>query len=87
LGRRIGYERFKPLVDRHGRWAAIEWEDVEKLHGFFRRHGQWIVFVFRFMPAFRTIVSLPAGMARMNRWKFLVWTGGGAAIWNLSLIH
>lgn len=85
LGRRIGYERFKPLVDRHGRWAAIEWEDVEKLHGFFRRHGQWIVFVFRFMPAFRTIVSLPAGMARMNRWKFLVWTGGGAAIWNCVL--
>jgi membrane protein DedA with SNARE-associated domain len=43
------------------------------------------VFVFRFLPAFRTIVSLPAGMAAMPRWKFLLWTTAGAAIWNFIL--
>ena len=85
LGHRIGYERFKPFIDRHGRWAAIEWQDVESLHRFFRKHGQWVVFAFRFMPAFRTIVSLPAGMTQMNRWKFLAWTAAGAAIWNCVL--
>lgn len=85
LGRRVGYQRFRPLVTRHGRWAAVEWTDVERLHAFFQRHGQWIIFVFRFMPAFRTIVSLPAGMTHMPRWKFLLWTAGGAAIWNVVL--
>jgi membrane protein DedA with SNARE-associated domain len=43
------------------------------------------VFVFRFMPTFRTIVSLPAGMARMPRLRFLLWTAVGAAIWNCIL--
>jgi len=85
LGRRVGYQRFKPLVDRHGRWAAVEWCDVEHIHEFFRTRGQWIIFVFRFMPAFRTIVSLPAGMAHMPRWKFMLWTAGGSAIWNCIL--
>jgi membrane protein DedA with SNARE-associated domain len=85
LGRRVGYLRFRPLVTRYGRWAAVEWQDVERLHGIFQRHGQWIIFVFRFMPAFRTIVSLPAGMAHMHRWKFAVWTAGGSAIWNCVL--
>ena len=86
LGRRVGYQRFKPLVDRYGRWAAIEWADVEHIHDFFRRRGQWVIFVFRFMPAFRTIISLPAGMAHMPRWKFAVWTAGGSTIWNCVLV-
>lgn len=85
LGRRTGYERFRPLVDRHGRWLTMEWRDVERLHAFFVRHGGWVIFVFRFMPAFRTIVSLPAGMTRMPLWRFLVWTYAGSVIWNTVL--
>jgi membrane protein DedA with SNARE-associated domain len=85
LGRRFGYQRFRPFVERHGRWLTLEWRDVERLHKFFVRHGQWIVFVFRFMPTFRTIISLPAGMTCMPRWRFLLWTAGGAAIWNTIL--
>ena len=63
----------------------MEWRDVEKLNRFFQRRGHWVVFVFRFLPAFRTIISLPAGMAAMPRWKFLTWTFAGAAIWNTIL--
>ncbi len=85
LGRHFGYLRFRPFVERHGRWLTLEWRDVERLHKFFVRHGQWIVFVFRFMPTFRTIISLPAGMTCMQRWRFLLWTAGGAAIWNIIL--
>lgn len=85
IGRRIGYERLPPFVERHGRWLTMTWADVERLHRFFLKHGQWVVFVFRFMPAFRTIISLPAGMTRMPLWKFLVWTAGGSAIWNSVL--
>jgi membrane protein DedA with SNARE-associated domain len=85
LGRRFGYLGLKPWVDRHGRWLTVDWHEVERLHAFFTRHGEWIVFVFRFMPAFRTIISLPAGMTCMPRWRFLLWTAAGSAVWNCFL--
>jgi membrane protein DedA with SNARE-associated domain len=85
IGRRLGYAGLKPIVDRWGRWLTLDWEEVEKLNRFFARHGGWVVFVFRFMPSFRTIISLPAGMLGMPFWKFLVWTAGGSAIWNVFL--
>ncbi|WP_260599642.1 DedA family protein [Sphingomonas endolithica] len=85
IGRRLGYQRLKPFVDRHGRWLTMDWEEVEKLHRFFQRHGQWVVFVLRFMPAGRTIISLPAGMTRMPHWRFILATTAGSAIWNCIL--
>jgi membrane protein DedA with SNARE-associated domain len=85
VGRKLGVARLKPLVDRHGRWLTVEWRDVEKLHRFFLKHGHWLVFVLRFMPTFRTMISLPAGMVGMPQWKFLLWTAAGSAIWNTIL--
>jgi membrane protein DedA with SNARE-associated domain len=85
LGRHFGYLGLRPTIERYSRWLTVEWHDVERLHDFFQRHGQWVVFVFRFMPTFRTVVSLPAGMACMPRVRFLLWTSAGAAIWNAIL--
>ena len=85
VGRHFGFERLKGFIDRYGRWLTVEWEDVEKVNAVFRRHGGWIVFVFRFLPVFRTMVSLPAGLFGMSRLRFLAWTFAGSAIWNLML--
>jgi len=85
VGRRIGYARFRPLVERHGRWLTLDWDDVERLHRFFVARGGWVVFVFRFMPTFRTMVSLPAGMTGMPLWRFVVWTFAGSLVWNAIL--
>jgi membrane protein DedA with SNARE-associated domain len=82
VGRHVGYQRFRPFVERHARWLTLEWEDVEALERFFRKHGQWVVFFFRFLPTFRTMVSLPAGMAPMPLWRFLLFTFVGSTIWN-----
>ncbi len=87
VGRYIGYEHFRPFIDKHGRWLTMEWRDVERLHLFFVRHGGWVVFVFRFMPAFRTLISLPAGITRMPLGKFLLWTFAGSTIWNAILAY
>jgi membrane protein DedA with SNARE-associated domain len=87
VGRWIGYQRLKPFVDRHGRWLTLHWEDVERLHRFFVRHGLWVVFVFRFLPTFRTMISLPAGMAKMGMPRFLVATFLGSVIWNAVLAY
>jgi membrane protein DedA with SNARE-associated domain len=87
VGRILGFQRLKPLVDRYGRWATLEWKDVEALDRLFGKYGQAVVFVFRFMPAFRTMISLPAGLFRMGHARFLLWTTAGALIWNIILSY
>lgn len=86
VGQRLGYERTRPFIDRWGRWLTIEWEDVELASEFFRKHGHWVVLVLRATPFMRTMISLPAGLAHMNLWKFLIFTAIGAAAWNALLI-
>jgi membrane protein DedA with SNARE-associated domain len=86
VGRLLGYERLRPLVGRFGRWLTMDWHAVERLVGFFRRHGQWVVFGVRFSPVMRTMISLPAGLAHMPRLRFLVFTLAGTAVWNAILL-
>jgi membrane protein DedA with SNARE-associated domain len=59
---------------------------VERVHHFFLRHGGITVFVFRMLPTFRTMISLPAGMTGMNFWRFAAWTLAGSSVWNAVLI-
>lgn len=86
IGRRCGYERLEPFVCRHGRWLTLEWEDVEQLRRFFDRWGGLTVFVFRFLPFGRTMISLPAGLLHMPLWRFLLYTTLGSAVWNAILV-
>ena len=87
LGDHWGRTRLEPFVERWGRWLTMEWQDVEKARRFFQRHGPWVVFAFRFTPIFRTLISLPAGLAHMGRIRFLGFTFAGAFIWNLLLVE
>lgn len=87
VGRWIGIARLKPFVERYGRWLTLTWDEVEQLNRFFHRHGLWVVFFFRFLPTFRTMISLPAGMAKMGLPRFLLATFVGSAIWNAVLAY
>ena len=86
LGEHWGYRRLQPFVARWGRWLTLDWEHVEDASRFFRKHGQWVVFVLRFSPFLRTMISLPAGLSRMSPWRFVIFTFAGSALWNLLLI-
>jgi membrane protein DedA with SNARE-associated domain len=86
IGKVVGYARFKPIIDRFGRWLTLDWEEVQKIVGIFQRYDRVIVFWARFLPTVRTMISLPAGMLRMSLPKFLFWTTLGTAIWNSVLI-
>ena len=86
VGRKVGTDRLKPLIERWGRWLTLEWEDIEALREQFRTRGGRIIFSFRFLPTFRTIISLPAGMAHMPIGRFLAFTFVGTGIWNAGLI-
>lgn len=85
MGDRLGFRRFQPLIEKYGRWLTLDWHEVERLHRYFQSHGHWVIFAFRFLPTGRTLISLPAGMMHMPRWKFFLWTFAGSAIWNTML--
>ena len=86
LGDRLGYRRLRPFIARWGRWLTLDWRAVEGIVDFFQRHGQWVVFVLRFSPLLRTMISLPAGLTHMGHVRFLLFTFAGAAVWNALLI-
>ena len=86
VGRRLGYERLKPLIDRWGRWLTLDWEDMQRLNAFFMAHGGKTVLLFRVLPTFRTMISLPAGLMHVPTGKFLAMTAIGTAVWNTILI-
>lgn len=84
LGARVRQRRLKAWIDRHGRWLTLDWKTVTQLRKQFKRRGGRIVFTFRFLPPFRSLISLPAGIARMPFGRFLLFTFAGAAIWNTA---
>ncbi|MDC8753289.1 DedA family protein [Erythrobacter sp. sf7] len=86
LGVRWSEETLKKVIDRWGRWLTFEWDEFLKARDTFRKYGDWIVFLLRFSPLLRTIVSLPAGLAKMKLWRFVLFTALGSAIWNGILI-
>jgi membrane protein DedA with SNARE-associated domain len=86
IGRIVGYERFRPLIDRFGRWLTLDWAEVEKIVDIFKRFDSAIVFWARFLPQVRTMISLPAGMLLMSQLRFVGWTLLGTGIWNAVLI-
>jgi membrane protein DedA with SNARE-associated domain len=86
IGARWSEQRLKRAIDRWGRWLTFEWHDFTRARDIFRRYGDGIVFAVRFSPVFRTIVSLPAGLAHMKLWRFCLFTFLGSAIWNGVLL-
>lgn len=86
LGSRWSEGTLKRVIDRWGRWLTFEWDEFLSARNMFRRYGDWIVFLLRFSPLLRTIVSLPAGLARMKLWRFSLFTFLGSLIWNGLLI-
>jgi membrane protein DedA with SNARE-associated domain len=86
LGYRWSEQTLKRMIDRWGRILTFEWDEFTKARDIFRKYGDWIVFGLRFSPLLRTIVSLPAGLARMKLWRFALFTFLGSLIWNGLLI-
>ncbi|MBQ1498523.1 MAG: DedA family protein [Sphingomonas sp.] len=86
IGRRLGYKRLRPLVDRWGRWLTLDWHEIEKLKTYFDKWGGPTVLIFRFMPVGRTVISIPAGLMHMPFWRFVGYTAVGSAIWNVILL-
>jgi membrane protein DedA with SNARE-associated domain len=79
LGARVGSARLHRLVDR---MPLLVEEDLEKAEDWFRRHGEASVLLGRCIPVVRSLISVPAGVERMPRWRFVLLTTLGSGVWN-----
>ena len=81
LGKKIGEERLKELADRHGRWLTVSRGDIEGAKRWFDRHGGAAVLFCRLIPGVRSLISIPAGIDKMNLAPFLIYTTLGTTVW------
>jgi len=75
----------RPFLLRYGRFVLISRHEVEQAERWFARYGARAVFISRVLPVVRTFISLPAGVARMNIWRFTILTFVGSFPWSLGL--
>jgi membrane protein DedA with SNARE-associated domain len=85
LGDRLGSARLKRFAAGRGRWLTLSPDDIERANRWFDRHGAAAVFFCRLIPGARSIISIPAGVNRMNMTSFLLFTTLGAAVWTSVL--
>ncbi|OGY87639.1 MAG: hypothetical protein A2233_01670 [Candidatus Kerfeldbacteria bacterium RIFOXYA2_FULL_38_24] len=81
----IGYYGGQAFVNKFGRYFLINQDELKATEKFFQKNGQITIFISRFIPIIRHLISLPAGMAKMNLGKFLLLTVLGAGLWNSFL--
>ena len=76
----------KTLIHKYGRYIFLNESHYLQAEKFFQEKGAITTFVGRFIPAVRQLISIPAGVFRMNFAVFSLWTILGAGIWNLILL-
>ena len=81
----LGLERFRPYIEKYGRWLTLDWAEIERAHRLFDKHGGAIVFIARMLPTVRSLVSIPAGLLKMKFVPFLLWSTLGSLIWTAGL--
>lgn len=73
------------LINRYGKFILLSESEYLRALRWFRKYGQSVTFFSRLLPAVRTFISLPAGLAEMNVWKFSLYTFLGSFIWSAFL--
>jgi membrane protein DedA with SNARE-associated domain len=76
----------RPFLERYGRYLLIRPHEIELADHFFARWGTQTVFFSRLLPIVRTFISFPAGVARMDIRKFIVYSTAGAFLWSILLV-
>jgi len=83
IGRRFG----KSFVNMYGKYFFLNKHHLDLTEKYFKKRGEITVFICRFIPVVRHLISIPAGIGRMNIIKFSIYTTIGAGIWNAFLTY
>jgi len=83
----IGYYSEKALIHKYGKFLLLDPEELDATERFFNKYGDITIFISRFIPVVRHLISLPAGFAQMNIYKFMIFTVIGAGLWNSFLAY
>lgn len=76
-----------PVVKKFGKYLLLDEHHLEITEKFFNKYGEAAVFISRFIPVVRHLISIPAGIGKMNMTKFLIYTTVGAFGWNMFLTY
>jgi membrane protein DedA with SNARE-associated domain len=83
----IGAWGGRPFLERYGKYLLIRHHEIELAEHFFQRYGSATAFFSRLLPVVRTFISFPAGVARMDLRKFIIYSTAGAFIWSAVLVQ
>lgn len=81
----VGIDRFRPFIQRFGRFLTLDWAEIEKAQKLFGRQGWAIVFFGRMLPTLRSLISIPAGLLKMRLSTFFIWSTIGTTCWTVLL--
>lgn len=77
----LGMYGGRPLVEKYGKWVLFSHHDLHMADRWFARHGELIIFIGRMLPAVRTFIAFPAGIAGMHMGRFILYTFAGSLLW------
>jgi membrane protein DedA with SNARE-associated domain len=83
----VGAKGGRPAIERYGRYLLVSKHEIALADRWFEKRGEIIVFVARLLPVIRTFIAFPAGVARMNRTKFHLYTFAGSLPWCYALAY
>ncbi|WP_075618538.1 DedA family protein [Paenisporosarcina indica] len=86
IGNLLDVKRLEKIVDRWGKVLRLTKKDIHKADRWFEKYGIWTVLFCRLIPLIRSLISIPAGMAKMKFGLFLLFTTVGTLIWNTILV-
>lgn len=81
----IGARGGRPLVERYGKWVLMSHHDLDRMTKFFEKYGSIAILAGRMMPLVQTYVAFPAGIGRMPRLRFHIYTTLGSFTWYFCL--
>jgi membrane protein DedA with SNARE-associated domain len=81
----VGARGGRPMVERYGSYLLLSRHDLDRVDHFFDRFGSIAVLIGRMLPIIRTFIAFPAGVAKMNQWKFHIYTFIGSWPWCYAL--
>ncbi len=87
LGHFFPVETIEKFVEKYGKILRLKVEDIHRAKTWFDKRGTLAVFICRMIPVLRSLISIPAGMAKMNRKTFFFYTTIGTLIWNTALVY